>query len=151
MVLVSYGVGIIWCWYHIVLVSYSVGIIWCWYHYSVGIIWCWYHMVLVSYSVGIICCWYHMVLLSLWCWYHMVLVSYGVGIIWCWYHYGVGIIIMELVSLYYGVAGAHRASRSMGSWVLVSYGVKVQCKHGYLYIINYIHFDCICWTKSMSA
>ena len=39
-----------------VLVSYSVGIIWCWYHnYGVGIIilWCWYHMVLkCSVSMG---------------------------------------------------------------------------------------------------
>ena len=59
-----------------VLVSYSVGIICCWYHMLLVSLWCWYHIVLVSYSVGIIWCWYHnygVGIIILWCWYHMVL------------------------------------------------------------------------------
>ena len=42
MVLVSYGIGIVWYWHCMVLVSYGIGF---------GIIWYWYCMVLVFVSV----------------------------------------------------------------------------------------------------
>ena len=75
MVLVWFGIVLVWFWYGFGMVLVCFGMVLRWFCYGFAMFWYGGGMVLVCFGMVLVWCWYGLV----WCWYVLA---------WCWYGFG---------------------------------------------------------------